>query len=637
MILTVNDNFHTSYNNFSRPLFTGFAPGRQEKNAPGVKTGPLPRVLVVAHPLAEPILLIYRGNASKPRLALSRRNTLKLNPPRRRWFLGIVLGLLFLAILGVVGFDSFRAFQVRRLTARARDYLGMGDLRSASLTAKSILQINLHNADGLRILAQIAEQNGEPSALEWRQRVVTEAPDSVPDVVALAKTAIRSGELGIAEDNLNRIANRAAQTALYHAALAALQLARKNQTAAEQEYEEAIRLDPPNDDYHLALAVLQLGASSNEKKSAARQILHGLMAKRPVRLAAGRALLEEAVERKDPELITLAKTIFDWPEATVQDRIRYVEISAKLGLDGFPGALTQVQDEAALDPSKLTELLSWMSANHEAVLGIEWAKRLPAAALEQRPVFVALADCFAAASDCAGLRLWTRKFAWKDLDFLRHAYLAYAHRSCGDTREADLEWTRALQAANNVDAVMTLQRAAAKWGWKDESVDLLWQLAKDRGQQKGALATLNEYYTTNADTNNLYKVSSRLLQISPNDPMIKNNFAQLSLLLGINTEAAEAMAKQLHQQSPKDPNFASTYAFALYVRGDSRGALKVMNSLSAEDLRRPEIAAYYGVILAAGSDRSKAPSFLELGREAKLLPEEKALVEKATGAFSNAH
>ena len=425
---------------------------------------------------------------------MSRPRTSKSNglPTRRRWFLGIALGLLFLAVLGVVGFDSFRAFQVRRLTARAHDYLAVGDLRSAALTAKNILQINLHNVDGLRILAQIAEQNGEPSALEWRQRAATEAPDSIPDAVALAKTAIKSGELGIAESSLNRVAPRASQAAPYHEALAALQLARKNQTAAEQEYAEAIQLDPPNDDYRLALAILQLGSSLDEKKSAARATLHRLMAIHPVRLAAARALLEDAVARKDPELIPLAKTIFDWPEATVQDRIRYVEISAKLGLEGFPGALTEVQDEAALDPLKLTELLSWMSANHEAVLGIEWAKRLPPAALERRPVFVAMADCFAAASDCSGLRQWTRKFGWKDLEYLRHAYLAYAHRSCSDTREGDLEWAKALQAANNVDAVMTLQRAAAKWGWKDKSVQLLWQIARDRGEGKGALATLKQ-------------------------------------------------------------------------------------------------------------------------------------------------
>ncbi len=568
---------------------------------------------------------------------MSRPRSRKPKNPRHpgKWFLGIALGLILLAVIGVVGFDSFRAFQMRRLNNRARAFLSVGDLKSAALAAKNILQINIHNVDALRILAQIAEQNGESSALDWRQRVATEAPESVPDEIALAKTATRVGQQNIAEAALNHLEGRANGSAPYHEALAAFQLSKKNQAAAEQEYSEAIRLDPPNDNYRLALAILQLGSSSDEKKSAARETLRGLLEKRPLRLTAARALLEDAVERKDPQLMTLARMIFKWPEATLQDRLRYVEISSKLGLDGFAGALTQVQDEAALDPLKLTELLSWMSANHEAVLAIEWTKRLPPSALERRPVFVAVADCFAAASDCAGLRQWTRKFGWKDLEYLRHAYQAYAHRSCGDTRESDLEWAKALQAANNVDAAMTLQRAAAKWRWEAESVELLWQLAKDRGQQKGALATLNEYYTKEEDTNNLYKVSSRLLQVSPNDAATKNNFAQLSLLLAINTEAAEAMAKGLHQQSPKDPNFASTYAFALYLRGDWHGALKVMNSLSADDLRRPEIAAYYGVFLAAGSDRNKAPSFLELGRQAKLLPEERALVEKATGAISS--
>jgi len=568
---------------------------------------------------------------------LSRSRTRKSKNPRYpgRWFLGITLGLILLAVIGVVGFDSFRAYQVRRLSNRAHAFLSVGDLKSASLTARNILQINIHNVDALRLMAQIAEQNGEPTALEWRQRVATEAPESVADGIALAKTATKVGKTALAEAALSHVEGRADGSAPYHEARAAIQLARKNQAAAEQEYAEAIRLDPPNDNYRVALAILQLGSSSEEKKSAARETLRRMMEKPPVRLMAARALLEDAVERKDPKLTTLARTIFEWPEATLQDRIRYVEISAKLGLEGFPGALTQVQDEAALDPLKLTEVLSWMSANHEAVLGIEWAKRLPPSALEQRPVFVAVADCFAAASDCAGMRQWTRKFGWKDLEYLRHAYQAYAERSCGDTRASDLEWAKAIQAANNVEAVLTLQRAAAKWRWEEESVELLWQLAKDRGQQKGALATLNEYYTEQADTNNLYKVSSRLLQVTPNDAAAKNNFAQLSLLLGVNTESAEAMAKGLHQESPKDPNFASTYAFALYIRGDTRGALKVMNSLSAEDLRRPEIAAYYGIILAAGSDRSKAPSFLELGRQAKLLPEEKALVEKATGAVSS--
>lgn len=568
---------------------------------------------------------------------MSSRRTRKTRDPKStgRWVIASVVGLLLAGLAVVGGYDFLRSFQAKRLTSRARDYLSVGDLRSAALTCKGVLQSNPHNVDALRLLAQIAEQNGERSALQWRQQVTAELPDSEPDGMALSRTAVNQGELGIAESTLNHFAPQAGADASYHEVLAAVRLARKDRDAAEKECGEAIRLDPANDDYRLAFAILELGSTSEEKKSAARATLRGLLEKQPVRLRAARALLVDSVDRKDPELVPLAERIFNWPEATLQDRIRYVEISSKLQLAGFPGALNQVQDEAEPDPLKLTELLSWMSENHESILALEWAKRLPPATLQKRPVFVALADCFIGAADCAGLKQWLRRFGWNDLEYLRHAYLAYASRKCSDAGGAEVEWAKALQAAASTEAVLTLQRAAAKWGWEKESVDLLWQLTKDRDQQGTALATLNTYYTDHSDTNNLYKVTSRWLQSSPNDPKVKNNFAQLSLLLGVNTDAALATAKELCQKEPQNADYASTYAFALYSRGDSRGALKVMNGLPAQDLQRPEIAAYYGIILKAANDRSKAPVFLELGRQAKLLPEERALLEKATAASSN--
>ena len=545
------------------------------------------------------------------------------------------LRLFCSASLAWVGYHFFRAYQGKRLTSRARSYLSVGDLRSAGLACKTVLQSNPHNVEALRILAETADKTGEAVALDWRQRVLAELPDSLPDGVALVRTAVRLGQPGVAETTLRHFAPAGQNSAAYHEAAATFHLAKKDREAAKKEYREALRLNPENEEYQLGVAVLDLESSPSEEKTAARESLHGLMEKESVRLRAARALLEDAIERRDPELISIAEKIFNWPEATPQDRIRYIEISSELHLPGFPGALSQIQEEAQLDPLKLTELLSWMSENHKSILALEWVKRLSPATLQQRPVFVALADCYLAAGDCPGLTKWLRAFSWNDLEFLRHAYSACADRRCSDAAGAEVEWARALQAANNTEAVLTLQRAAAKWGWEKESVALLWQLSKDRSQQVRALTTLNDYYTKHGDTNNLYKVTSRWLQVAPNDVKVKNNFAVLSLLLGVNTDDARAIAKQLYQQEPTNADYASTYAFALYGRGDARGALKIMNALPAAELQRPEIAAYYGVFLSAAKDRARAPSFLELARQAKLLPEEKALVEKATGASSN--
>jgi hypothetical protein len=54
-----------------------------------------------------------------------------------------------------------------------------------------------------------------------------------------------------------------------------------------------------------------------------------------------------------------------------------------------------------------------------------------------------------------------------------------------------------------------------------------------------------------------------------------------------------------------------------------------MNALTPEQLKQSEIAAYYGIILAAAGEHAKAAEYLDASEKAGLLPEEKALVDKA--------
>jgi predicted Zn-dependent protease len=110
---------------------------------------------------------------------------------------------------------------------------------------------------------------------------------------------------------------------------------------------------------------------------------------------------------------------------------------------------------------------------------------------------------------------------------------------------------------------------------------------------------------------------------------IQNNFAQLSLLLNVDVDRARTLARRLYEAHSTNANCASTYAYALYSQGHFDQAAKVMNGLKDDDLKRPEIAAYYGAILASAGARQKAEQFLALSRTAHLLPEEKKIVEEA--------
>ena len=545
--------------------------------------------------------------------------------------MGGLVAVILLVGLGIGGYRFYRQWEGGHLVRRAEAFFGAGDSKSATLTARRAFQLNPSNVEACRLLARIAEHDGQPSAIEWRQQVMTITPGSVEDGIALAKTALQFEKIGMAESALGKLGPSAERFPTYHEAEAQLAVSKKDPATAEKHSAEAARLDPSNKSYQLNLAVFQLQSDSSETRSRATTLLQKLMDDKALRAPAARALRDDAARRKDgATLFEISELLRGYPEATFRDRITYAQILHALGRPEFATQLTELENEAAADPGKLRELLSWMTSNGLALLAIHWMKELPVEMLKQRPVPVAVADCYIAINDWDGLQQWCRKTDWSDLDFLRHAYLSRALREHGDKLGSRSEWNTASQGVgSNGERLFVLEQAAAKWGWQKEAEDLLWLLGKDPEKQSAALAALYQHYAEKGDTGDLYRVVARLREIKPNDEKAQNNFAQLSLLLNLDVERAHDLAEQLYKKDPKNPVFASTYGFSLYRKGRYQQAVKVMSDLEPADLQKPTIAAYYGVFLVAAGDRSKAAEYLERGSEASLLPEEKALLQDA--------
>lgn len=95
-----------------------------------------------------------------------------------------------------------------------------------------------------------------------------------------------------------------------------------------------------------------------------------------------------------------------------------------------------------------------------------------------------------------------------------------------------------------------------------------------------------------------------LAELRPNDPQAQNNRAQLALLLEVYTMGAAQIARDLHAKEPANPVFASTYAFLLYALHRYPDAVAVLNNLAPQ--QKPEIAIYYGILLAAAGERERA-------------------------------
>ena len=552
--------------------------------------------------------------------------------------MGVLGGLVLLVVLGIVGHKAYVRFEGDRLIRRAHLFLDAGDSKSAALTAGRAFQLNAANVEAARVLAAVGERDGQDNAVSWRQQVVSLMPDSVEDFIALAKTALQFNQMGVAEGALNKVSSRAGELPAYHEVAAQLAAAKRDPATAEKELAQSVKLAPANKTYEFQLALLQLQSGSPEARERASVVLRRFLENAEWRAPAARALRDDATQRQNvPALIDYSSRLHGYPEATFRDRLSYVQVLRAVNDQQFAGKLTELQNEAAADPGKLTVLLSWMGGNSLAMLALDWIKRLPPEAITQRPVPAMVAECYVAAGDWDALAQWCKKTNWGDLEFLRHAFLARAARGHGEDFGVRSEWNAAIRAAGqNGNQIFILEQAAAKWGWRTEAEDLLWALGKNPEKQRAALALLNQLYTEKGQTADLYRVVSRLYEINPGDEASQNNLAQLSLLLNVNADLARTRAEQLYKKHPENAAFASTYAFALYQKGQYQQAVKVMSPLKPEDLAEPGIAAYYGIFLAAAGERAKAGEYLERGSKASLFPEEKTLVEKARKTISGA-
>lgn len=539
--------------------------------------------------------------------------------------------IVLLSVAGVVGYKQFRAWQQRRLVAEANALVNQGDYRRASLDARRLLQINPRSAEGCRILAKLAEKAGSRAALDWRRRVMELGEATPNDLILLARAAVRFDDRGTVDVALSKLPESAKETAEYHALLADIALTARDGVEMEKQLSEAARLEPANKDYAMRLAALRLGAGDREIRENGKQTLVEMQNDPLLRREATRYLAEDALrQNRTLAAMELARQLDSFPDKTFADRLVLLTALDAAKDNGFAAFLNEMKSSSADDPERASALLTWLNMHNRATDAIAWSGALPPGVLGQKLVQIALSDAYVASKDWNGLLKLVRAGNWGTVDFLRNAIQARALREMGNDPESAAQWNEALKkiAADPKQALL-LAETVEKWGWLNEAIDLLWLVAKDPAKGNDALQVLYRHFSQTGDAENLYRVMLHQTEFRPNDRNVQNNFAQLSLLLNLNADRGQKAAREVYESDPKNPAYVSTYAFALYTQGDVKKALKTLETLSPDQLHKPEIAAYYGIVLAAAGDRARAPEFLDLGEKAQLLPQEKALVEKA--------
>jgi hypothetical protein len=289
-----------------------------------------------------------------------------------------------------------------------------------------------------------------------------------------------------------------------------------------------------------------------------------------------------------------------------------------------------VQRECATNSLTVAQAVSWMNGHGLSKAALAWIASLPAATRGAMPVPMAEAECCITLSDWAGLQDRLVGKRWEEQEFLRLAFMARALHEQRKRDGATANWHLALRAASKrSELLLVLLQLTRSWGWENESTDVLWAMAgRTRGEEWPLQNLLRDYAAKN-DTAGIYRVYQTLLERHPESACVKNNVAALGLLLKRDLPRSQTLAREVFDAARTNAVQVSTYAFALHVQGKNAEGLKLMRAFPESDLRRPEVALYYGVLLAAAGERREAEPYFAAAENGKPLPEERRLMDGA--------
>lgn len=551
---------------------------------------------------------------------------------RRRWIIGgtMVAALLVLGVAAWLARPVYRHYKETRNLKQARVFLKQGDFRNGVLSLRATLAANPANLEATRLMADLLAEAQSPAAVGWWRRVVELSPTTANRVL-FAATALRVEKppFPLVTQALEEIKNAGGETNVgYHlvASQAALRLNRMEDAA--RHLSAAIQLEPTNRLHHLNLATLRLRDPDSPAATQARAELTALVADAALGEHALRSLIADGlVRRRFDDAEARSQQLLALPTARFDDRLQHLTVLEAAGRPATAAWLAQLQQEAATNVAKIIPTVGWMTARGQAAAATNWLATIDPQLRSTQPLPLVEADCFLALKDWPALETFLGGQNWEEQEPVRLTMLARAMREQGRREMGDAQWRRALGGNAKAESLGAVAQMTAAWGWAQESEEALWAIIKRAAWHDWAWQALIRARTAAADTAGLYRVYTALLESKPNAAVVKNNVAALGLLLGRDAEKCQRLAREVYLAATNNSTAASTHAFALHKQGKSAEGLSILQSQPEAELRRPGIATYHAVLLAANGRQAEALAFVDLAEKGPLLPEEKALLD----------
>jgi tetratricopeptide (TPR) repeat protein len=546
----------------------------------------------------------------------------------RKLFL-LIMGCTCLLLAGYAAYLGYTKAKEARLLGMARAFVARSDMRNAILSLSEALQIDPQNIEATRLMADCAAATERSNSVQWRSRVVELDPRSTADRVALASAAMMSGNFALATNSLQQVPPGYRKTAAYQNTAGALAIAAHDPALAEACFREAAELDPESLAPQLNYAVTRLHSTNLVAEAEARTELTKMAASsvEVFRRQALRELTADAFVHGQADLaLRRSQSLLMETNSQFADRILQLVILQQIGGDQFSTAIKTAQAAAGNDPTRIFELASWEMKYLSPDQTLDWMQHLPAATQSSQPVALLSAQCRILQGDWHGLDHTLGAQKWGDLEFVRHAFRARAFSETKMHSGMAGEWEKSIQDAGmRINDLTVLYCLTKQWNWPKEEEDLLWIIVRNHPQEKWAAPILADALVAGGRTQSLMLLCNLQLEHDSSDILAKNNLAMTALLLNALEQKPFKLAREVFDSCPTNVSFAATYAFSLYRQHKNTEALQVIQQLDPRDLRDPEVAGYYGIILQANGQMEKAGTYLKLAGQAQLLPEERIL------------
>ena len=534
-----------------------------------------------------------------------------------------------LLLLGLLVWGATRFYIQRRdrmLVDAATRAVETRDFSSARVWLQRLYLTHPNDVAAYRLIARFHATQRHPEELTWRLRVIQTGPVTLDDYLSWASAALRLGQVGVARGALARVPPAWQENAGYHELSAGVAVAAGQPQAADDHLAAAVRLDPSNPVHAINLAALRLTAATEETRQAARASLEGLATGSPPPVSAVRALLNDAVLRRDAARTTRFRSALgQHADHTLDDDLAC--LSATPSPEGRRVGLASLRQKVAADPIQALQVAEWMISAGDAAGALEWLRGLAAAYRSDVGLQTGQADALTALRDWSGLRALLEGKDWQGYDFMRVALLVRCDR---EGAASTARWPDAVSACRGNGAnLFLLAQTVASWSWPAEAEALYWRVTElgypSRGPALEALWDLNQ---AAANTGGLLRVAREQFRDDPKDPGTRNNFAFLSLLSGVGGPEPKRVAEENFLARPENPNVAATHAYALYLDGHYEEGLCVLNRFDGNRMQATGAALYLALLQRATGQGEAATRSAATVDPRKLLPEERLLLQK---------